>query len=233
MYTIHVYTDGACSGNPGPGGAAAIVVINGKSARFSRGFKKTTNNRMEIMGVILGLEGIAVRRPGSGTTVIVHTDSQLVYGTMAQGWKKKANADLWARLDRVIGELATKGVTVGVDKVKGHAGNEWNELADRLAVAARLADNLLDDTGYNTPETEMPFGARLSPATVANPEIPFDEYEEEYEDDAAGADEKPLIPYRVTTEGGRSIVIDPFTFNDKRYGLVADAYGRTIGIIDM
>lgn len=225
MYDIHVYTDGACSGNPGPGGASAIVVFEGgKSVRLSCGFRKTTNNRMEIMGVILGLEGIAIRFPGSGTRIIVHTDSQLVYGTMVQGWKRKVNTDLWDRLDRVLRDLSARNVTVSFDKVKGHAGDEWNELADKLAVAARLVEDLPADKGYEVV------------AADTTPEIPFcneDEREEEYEDDAAGANEKPFIPYRVTTEGGRDIIIDPFTFNDKRYGLVADAYGRTIGIIEI
>ena len=225
MYDIHVYTDGACSGNPGPGGASAIVVFEGgKSARLSCGFRKTTNNRMEIMGVILGLEGIAIRFPGSGTRIIVHTDSQLVYGTMVQGWKRKVNTDLWDRLDRVLRDLSARNVAVSFDKVKGHAGDEWNELADKLAVAARIADNLPADKAYE---------ATLSTQV---PEIPFsneEEEEDEYEDDAVGANEKPFIPYRTTTEGGRSVTIDPFTFNDKRYGLVIDAIGRTIGVVNM
>lgn len=228
MDIIHVYTDGACSGNPGPGGAAAVIIFEtteeNNSRRVTEGYRNTTNNRMEILAVAIGLEEVRRRRPVAGTKVIVHTDSQIVYGAMAQGWKKRANADVWQRVLTAVANLRHMRVEVSFDKVRGHAGNEWNELADKLAVATRLAENLPADEGYE------------AVAAATTPEIPFcneDEKEEEYEDDAVGANEKPSIPYRVTTEGGRDIIIDPFTFNDKRYGLVADAYGRTVGIIEI
>lgn len=139
MKILDIYTDGACSGNPGPGGAAFVIVDaeTGVYTSSACGFARTTNNRMEIMAADLALNrvlGMSVL-PES---VTVHTDSQLVVGTMVKGWKTKEAKllPLWDALRSTVAALAAKGVKVTFDKVSGHAGVQFNELADRLAVAA-------------------------------------------------------------------------------------------------
>lgn len=128
---ITIYTDGACSGNPGPGGYTAILVAQDsrgnvvKERQIVGGAKNTTNNRMEITAVIEGLK--ALTRP---TEVTVVTDSKYVMNTVTEGWKRKKNHDLWQQLD----ELTTQH-QVSWEYVKGHAGHEYNERCDRLAVA--------------------------------------------------------------------------------------------------
>ena len=136
---VELYTDGACSGNPGPGGWAAILVYNGKEKELSGYEPDTTNNRMEMMGAIAGLEAIK-----GHCHVDVYTDSQYVQkgitewvkGWKMRGWKtadKKPvkNEDLWKRLDE-----ANSAHTVRWHWVRGHNGHEYNERADKLAVAA-------------------------------------------------------------------------------------------------
>ena len=139
--TVELWTDGACSGNPGPGGWAAILRWNGNERELVGGEQMTTNNRMELMSVIAGLE--AITRP---MRVLVHTDSAYVEQAFAQrwlegwrrnGWKTAAkkpvkNRDLWERLD-----AAVNGHDVEFVRVKGHAGVELNERADQLACEQR------------------------------------------------------------------------------------------------
>jgi ribonuclease HI len=138
---VDLWTDGACSGNPGPGGWAAILLWRGHERELSGGEPDTTNNRMELMGVIQGLR--ALKRPA---TVRVLTDSAYLEKAFSHGWlerwkrngwktaakKPVANQDLWEALDE-----ATDGHTIRFERVSGHAGVELNERADRLAVAAR------------------------------------------------------------------------------------------------
>ena len=128
MLDVIVYADGACSGNPGPGGWAAILIhpASGAVKELSGGESSTTNNRMELTAVSEALE--ALKRP---CEVLVKTDSQYLVGTMTQGWKRKANHDLWARLDELC-----RVHRVSWEWVKGHAGDPYNERADRLARAA-------------------------------------------------------------------------------------------------
>lgn len=140
---VYLYSDGACSGNPGPGGFGVILRCDGKEKELSGGEKSTTNNRMELMGVITGLE--ALKYP---CTVIVQTDSKYVVDSVTKGWarswqkkgwiksdKKPAlNVDLWERL---LALLDTHRVTF--TWIKGHAGHAENERCDRLAVAQRDA----------------------------------------------------------------------------------------------
>ena len=121
MITIH--TDGACVGNPGPGGWAAILVEDGSKRSVQGGQEKTTNNRMEMLAVIKGLEAV----PAS-SKVTVFSDSQYVVNTMTRNWKRKANQDLWPRLDA---EVAKRDVAW--QWIRGHAGDPLNEEADRLA----------------------------------------------------------------------------------------------------
>lgn len=140
---VYLYSDGACSGNPGPGGFGVILRCDGKEKELSGGEKSTTNNRMELMGVITGLE--ALKYP---CTVIVQTDSKYVVDSVTKGWarswqkkgwiksdKKPAlNVDLWERLLKL---LDIHQVTF--TWIKGHAGHAENERCDRLAVAQRDA----------------------------------------------------------------------------------------------
>jgi len=136
---VLIYTDGACSGNPGPGGWGAVLIANGHERELSGGEPQTTNNRMEIMAAIAALE--ALTRPCS---VDLHTDSQYVRqgitewmrGWKARGWrtadnKPVKNEDLWKRLD-----LARTRHEVRWHWVKGHSGHPLNERADGLARAA-------------------------------------------------------------------------------------------------
>ncbi|MFY9628166.1 MAG: ribonuclease HI [Methylocystis sp.] len=135
---VRIWTDGACSGNPGPGGWGAILRFGERERELSGGEKATTNNRMELMAAIVSLETLT--RPCS---VDLHTDSQYVRngvtqwidGWKARGWKtadKKPvkNVDLWRRL-----EEAEARHDVAWHWVKGHAGDEMNERADELARA--------------------------------------------------------------------------------------------------
>ena len=148
---VTLYTDGACSGNPGVGGYGAILVhvdANGikHEKEFSQGYKMTTNNQMELLAVIVGLE--ALKKP---CEVTVYSDSKYVVdafnnkwidGWIAKGWKTAGkspvkNVDLWKRLLE-----AKKQHDVEFIWVKGHAGHEYNERCDSLAVAAGKKDNL-------------------------------------------------------------------------------------------
>jgi ribonuclease HI len=133
---VTIFTDGSCSGNPGPGGWAAILTASGKTREMNGGDAHTTNNRMELMAAISALE--ALKRPSA---VELHTDSQYVRNGITQwlkGWKRNGwktadkkpvkNVDLWQRLDE-----ATARHDVDWRWVKGHAGDEMNERADELA----------------------------------------------------------------------------------------------------
>jgi ribonuclease HI len=134
--TVIVHTDGACSGNPGPGGWGVILEYNGTRKELSGGEADTTNNRMELMGAISALESL--KRP---CTVEMHVDSNYVkdgitkwiHGWKKNGWKtadKKPvkNAELWQRLDAALGKHK-----ISWHWVKGHAGHNDNERADELA----------------------------------------------------------------------------------------------------
>ena len=139
--TVYIFTDGACSGNPGPGGYGAILKYGGHVKEISGGEAETTNNRMELLGVITALE--ALKHP---CEVILTTDSKYVVDSVTKGWargwkknnwiksdKKKAlNVDLW---DRLLNLLDIHNVTF--NWVKGHAGHPENERCDELAVIQR------------------------------------------------------------------------------------------------
>ena len=138
--SITIYTDGACSGNPGPGGWGAILMWNGHEKEISGGEAETTNNRMEMMAVIKALE--ALKKENSPVTI--YTDSKYVKqgveewlaGWKARGWKSASkkpvkNQDLWEQIDSLIQAHTVKFVWV-----KGHSGDEFNERVDKLAVAA-------------------------------------------------------------------------------------------------
>ena len=134
--TVEIYTDGACKGNPGPGGWGALLRVGTQEKEMFGGEPVTTNNRMELMAVIAALE--ALKR---ASVAVVYTDSQYVqkgisewiHGWKARGWMTAAkapvkNADLWKRLD-----IAAQAHTEEWRWVKGHAGHPENERADALA----------------------------------------------------------------------------------------------------
>ena len=138
---IYLYTDGASSGNPGPGGWGAVLVCGELRKELSGGFALTTNNRMELLAVIKGLEAIR----WEGATVNVYSDSTYVVNTITLGWKRKKNHDLWARFDALAGRF-----DLHFNWIKGHAGHPENERCDRLAVAAYSQTELPPDEGYQT-----------------------------------------------------------------------------------
>ena len=141
MKTVTLYTDGACSGNPGPGGWGAILEYNGVEKELSGGEDSTTNNRMELTAVIRGLQALK-----ESCTVELYSDSKYVIdslqkgwakGWRARGWKKAdkspaLNSDLWARLLDL-----SEAHTIHYNWIKGHAGHPENERCDRMAVEQR------------------------------------------------------------------------------------------------
>ena len=148
---ITIYSDGAASGNPGKGGYGVVLISGRHRLEKSEGYRLTTNNRMELLAVITGLESLKI--PGSN--VVVYTDSKYVADSVEKGWvfrwesktfKKKKNPDLWIRFLKAYRKHNVRFVWI-----KGHASNPENELCDRLAVEAYRKDTLLEDTGY-TPE---------------------------------------------------------------------------------
>jgi ribonuclease HI len=149
---ITIYTDGAATGNPGPGGYGVILISGSHRLEKSQGFKLTTNNRMELMAAIAGLE--ALKKEGSKVTV--YTDSKYVADAIEKGWlfqweskgfKKKKNPDLWIRFLK-----AYRKHNVNFVWIKGHANIPENENCDRLAVEASKMPDLNIDSGY-VPET--------------------------------------------------------------------------------
>jgi ribonuclease HI len=146
--TIEIYTDGACSGNPGPGGYGIVMKYQTQRKEISQGFRLTTNNRMELLSVIVALETIKKE----GIDVIVYSDSKYVLDAINLGWlfswqkkgfKDKANPDLWRRYLLIYKKFNVKYIWV-----KGHASNKENNRCDELAVAASKGGNLLVDEGY-------------------------------------------------------------------------------------
>ena len=120
---IHIYTDGACAGNPGPGGWAAIILDGDKKRELKGREESTTSNRMEILAAIKGLE-----QTPPDSRVTVHSDSQYLVRTMTENWKRNTNLDLWHELDRLVAERNVDWVWI-----KGHNNQPENERANRLA----------------------------------------------------------------------------------------------------
>lgn len=157
MTSVTIYTDGACSGNPGPGGYGVLLQSGQHTKELAAGYRKTTNNRMELMALIQGLE--LLTRP---CTVTLYSDSRYVVDAIEKGWARSwkargwvkadkqpaVNADLW---DRALKVLAKHKVTL--KWVKGHASNAGNNRCDELAVAAARSPRLLVDEGYESART--------------------------------------------------------------------------------
>ncbi len=155
---INLYTDGACSGNPGAGGYAAILVFNAKEKEIAGGFRKTTNNRMELTAVIEGLKALKEK-----CNVSIYSDSKYIVDAFKAGWIYKweklgwrrskkdrlLNPDLWKELY----ELSKKHDII-FNWVKGHNSHPMNERCDRLAVNESKKSNLPIDEVYESLQTE-------------------------------------------------------------------------------
>lgn len=145
---ITIYTDGSARGNPGPGGYGVVLISGHLRREISEGYILTTNNRMELMAVIAGLEALKIK----GSDVVVYTDSKYVADAINKGWvfqweskafKKKKNPDLWIRFLKIYRNHNVRFVWI-----KGHASNPENEKCDQLALEASGCTNLLEDKGY-------------------------------------------------------------------------------------
>jgi len=145
---IVIYTDGAARGNPGPGGLGVVMKFGKHRRELSEGYRLTTNNRMELLAVIRGLE--ALKR--DDLTVKIYTDSRYVSDAINKGWifnwetkrfKKKKNVDLWQLFMKLYRKYKVQFIWV-----KGHASIPENERCDQLAVEASYGPSLQEDTGY-------------------------------------------------------------------------------------
>jgi ribonuclease HI len=148
MACVEIYSDGAASGNPGPGGYGTILMSGKHRKELSGGYAHTTNNRMELLAVIAGLEALKQE----ACDVTVYSDSAYVVNAVEKMWvfdwekkmfRNKKNADLWKRFLKIYRKHKVKFIWV-----KGHAGNPLNERCDQLAVAAAAAPGLPEDTFY-------------------------------------------------------------------------------------
>ncbi len=156
---IELYTDGASSGNPGPGGYGLILRSGQYYKELSEGYRKTTNNRMELLAVIIGLE--AIKKQGQEVTiysdskyVIDAVDKKWVFGWVKKGFHGKKNADLWLRFLEVYKKHAVKFIWV-----KGHANHPENERCDELAVKASKQKELLIDVEYEREAQKSKLGS--------------------------------------------------------------------------
>lgn len=145
---VTAYTDGAASGNPGPGGYGVVLEAGKHRKELYGGYRRTTNNRMELLGAIVALE--ALKSPGTEVTIV--SDSKYVVDSVEKGWvfdwekkgfAKKKNPDLWKRF-----LVAYRKHRVRFQWIRGHNGHPQNELCDQLAVAAREQPGLPADEAY-------------------------------------------------------------------------------------
>lgn len=148
---VVIYTDGACLGNPGPGGYGVVLLHDKHRKEFSRGYRLTTNNRMEILACIVGLQALK-----DSCAVTLYSDSQYVVNTMTKGWARRwkqnnwkrknenvPNADLWEKMLELYDRHKIR-----FNWVRGHAGNKENERCDQLAREAALGFEMAIDAGY-------------------------------------------------------------------------------------
>ncbi|ULQ56899.1 ribonuclease HI [Flavihumibacter rivuli] len=150
-HELIIYTDGASRGNPGPGGYGVILKWGTREKELSQGYRLTTNNRMELLAVIAGLEALTKK----GVPIVIYSDSQYVVNAVQKGWLKKwistnfaggkKNKDLWLRYARLAEDHAVRFVWV-----KGHADNAYNNRCDKLATTAADGKDLLVDEGYES-----------------------------------------------------------------------------------
>lgn len=147
---IELYTDGAASGNPGPGGYGIVLLYKNHRKELSQGYQLTTNNRMELLAVIVGLESLSnknlkVKIYCDSKYVVDAINQKWVFGWRLKGYKNKANADLWERFLKIYNQKQHVFIWV-----KGHASNVENNRCDELAVAAYKQSSLLKDLGYES-----------------------------------------------------------------------------------
>jgi ribonuclease HI len=154
---IDIYTDGSCSGNPGPGGLGIVILAGNAKKEISIGYEKTTNNRMELLAVIEAFKFLNRQDKIKATEVNVYSDSAYVINTFEKKWinawqrlnwntQNKGpvkNVDLWKALIKEIENYSISWI-----KVKGHSDNFYNNRCDKLAVAACKGENLIVDVGY-------------------------------------------------------------------------------------
>jgi ribonuclease HI len=148
-HELIVYTDGSSRGNPGPGGYGAVLMWGPKRKELSAGYRLTTNNRMELLGVITALESLKKKN----ISLTIYTDSQYIVKAIQEGWLNKwvrtnfaggkKNKDLWTRYYQL-----SKNFIITFKWVKGHADNPFNNRCDELATSAADGRNLLVDEGY-------------------------------------------------------------------------------------
>jgi len=147
MSNIIMYTDGSAKGNPGNGGYGTVLLFGEHQKRLSQGYVLTTNNRMELLAVITGLESLKytcnVMIYSDSKYVIDSVEKKWVFGWEKKGFKGKKNPDLWQRFLVIY-----KKHNIKFTWVKGHAGNKYNEICDTLAVSAAESKNLIPDKGY-------------------------------------------------------------------------------------
>lgn len=156
MQGIIIYTDGSSRGNPGPGGYGAVLMYGNKRKELSQGYRKTTNNRMELMAVIAALEALKKQ----GLDITIYTDSQYIVKALNEGWlnqwmatnfsKGKKNKDLWVRFYNLYKQHNIKFVWV-----RGHAENIYNNRCDVLATTAAGGAHLLIDEGYERDPNQL------------------------------------------------------------------------------
>lgn len=156
MHEIIMYTDGSSRGNPGPGGYGVVLMSGKLRKELSQGYRRTTNNRMELMGVISGLEALKK----TGLHITIYTDSQYIVKALNEGWlnkwmatnfaKGKKNKDLWVKFYNLYKQHRIKFVWV-----KGHADNPYNNRCDELATSAADGNDLLVDEGYEMDPNQL------------------------------------------------------------------------------
>lgn len=152
--SIFLYTDGAASGNPGPGGYGVVLRCGDARKELSGGYALTTNNRMELLAVIKGLEAIrwdnaCIEAYSDSTYVVKAVNEGWLDNWAARGWKKVKNPDLWQRFLPLY-----RSHHVTFHWIKGHAGHPENERCDRLAVSAYRQPDLPEDEGYLAQDNE-------------------------------------------------------------------------------
>lgn len=149
-HNITIYTDGAARGNPGPGGYGIVMLSGEYSKKFNKGFRKTTNNRMELLAIVEALKKLKFEN----CDITIYSDSKYVIDAVEKKWldswiktdfKKKKNKDIWLEYHKVAQKHNIKFVWV-----KGHSGNKYNEICDQLAVKASYNPEPLIDEGYES-----------------------------------------------------------------------------------
>jgi len=151
---IEIYTDGGAINNPGPGGYGVVIVADGTMRELSGGYCHTTNNRMELMACIKGIEALIPEK----RKVVLFSDSRYVVNGITKGWAKSWRKRSWIKSDgkpavnpdlwEILLDL-TEGLNISFRWLKGHAGHPLNERCDQLAVHSARGDNLVEDTGYS------------------------------------------------------------------------------------